>query len=65
MFERGNYAAIDLLDGESFHDISSVTSVLKNYFRGLPNPLFTYDYHESFVKAHCESFPLPAYQSPR
>jgi len=57
MFERGNYRQVDLLDGDSFHDISSVTSVLKNYFRGLPNPLFTYDYYESFVASACESLP--------
>lgn len=49
LFERGQYDRIDLLDGESCHDISSVTSVLKNYFRALPNPLFTFEYHESFV----------------
>lgn len=49
LFERGQYDQIDLIDGDSFHDISSVTSVLKNYFRALPNPLFTYEYHESFI----------------
>ena len=56
MFQRSNYSRIDLLDGEAFHDVSSVTSVLKNYFRGLPNPLFTFDYYESFVASAGESF---------
>lgn len=67
MFERGHYDRIDLLDGESFHDISSVTSVLKNYFRGLPNPLFTFDYHESFIVSasmwsfNCAILQMPTY----
>lgn len=51
LFERGNYAAFDLRDSDTFNDISSVTSVMKNYFRSLPNPLLTFDLHESFVKA--------------
>lgn len=51
LFERGNYAAFDLRDSETFNDISSVTSVMKNYFRSLPNPLLTFDLHDAFVKA--------------
>ena len=51
LFERGQYESFDLLDTDSFNDISSVTSVLKNYFRALPNPLLTYNLHESFVQA--------------
>ncbi|KAH8119286.1 RhoGAP-domain-containing protein [Phellopilus nigrolimitatus] len=51
LFERGNYEAFDLCDTDSFNDISSVTSVLKNYFRSLPNPLLTYGLHEAFVGA--------------
>jgi len=51
LFEKGNYAAFDLRDSDTFNDISSVTSVMKNYFRSLPNPLLTFDLHESFVKA--------------
>ncbi|WRT70298.1 uncharacterized protein IL334_007296 [Kwoniella shivajii] len=51
LFERGDYDAFDLTDLETFNDISSVTSVLKTYFRSLPNPLLTHALHESFVTA--------------
>ncbi|CAG7850642.1 SubName: Full=Uncharacterized protein {ECO:0000313/EMBL:CCA68331.1} [Serendipita indica DSM 11827] len=50
-FERGDYDAIDLLDPDNFTDISSVTSVLKNYFRSLPNPLLTFELHDAFIQA--------------
>ena len=51
LFERGDYDNFDLRDTEVFNDISSVTSVLKNYFRSLPDPLLTYEFHEAFVTA--------------
>lgn len=51
LFERGDYDSFDLADIEAFNDISSVTSVLKTYFRSLPNPLLTHELHESFVAA--------------
>lgn len=51
LFERGQYDRFDLTDLESFNDISSITSVLKTYFRQLPNPLLTHALHESFVAA--------------
>ncbi|WVR00219.1 hypothetical protein IAU59_007361 [Kwoniella sp. CBS 9459] len=51
LFERGDYDSFDLADVETFNDISSVTSVLKTYFRSLPNPLLTHCLHESFVTA--------------
>jgi hypothetical protein len=51
LFERGNYAAFDLEDTDSFNDISSITSVMKTYFRQLPNPLLTFALHENFVAA--------------
>lgn len=54
LFERGDYESFDLSDVESFNDISSVTSVLKTYFRQLPNPLLTHALHESFVAAASE-----------
>lgn len=50
-FERGDYDAFDLQDPDAFNDICSVTSVLKNYFRALPNPLLTFELHEAFVQA--------------
>lgn len=55
LFEKGDYDAFDLADIETFNDISSVTSVLKNYFRQLPDPLLTHVLHESFVTAACKS----------
>jgi hypothetical protein len=54
LFEKGDYEAFDLADIEVFNDISSVTSVLKTYFRQLPNPLLTHALHESFVAAASE-----------
>ncbi|CCM05062.1 uncharacterized protein FIBRA_07268 [Fibroporia radiculosa] len=51
LFERGDYHSFDLLDTERFNDISSVTSVLKSYFRSLPNPLLTYTLHSKFTAA--------------
>jgi hypothetical protein len=51
LFERGNYDAFDLQNPELFNDISSVTSVLKLYFRQLPNPLLTHALHETFASA--------------
>ncbi|KAG8982707.1 hypothetical protein FRB90_006621, partial [Tulasnella sp. 427] len=53
LFEKGNYDSFDLRDVDSFNDICSVTSVLKNYFRALPNPLLTYALHDAFVGAAC------------
>ena len=54
LFERGDYDSFDLADLEAFNDISSTTSVLKTYFRQLPNPLLTHALHESFVAAASE-----------
>lgn len=51
LFERGDYDAFDLADLDAFNDISSVTSVLKTYFRQLPDPLLTFKLHETFVAA--------------
>jgi hypothetical protein len=51
LFERGDYSAFDLLDLERFNDIGSVTSVLKSYFRSLPNPLLTFALHDEFIYA--------------
>ncbi|EJD02801.1 RhoGAP-domain-containing protein [Fomitiporia mediterranea MF3/22] len=51
LFERGDYESFNLSDSDSFNDVSSVTSVLKNYFRMLPNPLLTFGMHEAFVAA--------------
>ncbi|RCH79026.1 hypothetical protein CU098_003013, partial [Rhizopus stolonifer] len=41
----------NLIDEEKWNDICAVTSVLKQYFRELPNPLFTYELHSKFMEA--------------
>jgi hypothetical protein len=51
LFERGDYNAFDLCDSDRFNDICAVTSVLKNYFRSLPDPLLTSELHERFMSA--------------
>ena len=51
LFERGDYDAFDLCDADRFTDISSITSVLKTYFRSLPIPLLTFDLHDQFIQA--------------
>lgn len=44
VFEKGEDPQFD-----SNADICGVTSVLKQYFRNLPNPLLTYEIYERFV----------------
>ncbi|CAL1706632.1 unnamed protein product [Somion occarium] len=51
LFESGDYASFDLRDTDRFNDICSITSVLKTYFRSLPNPLLTFELHENFISA--------------
>ena len=51
LFERGDYASFDLHDTERFNDICSITSVLKTYFRSLPDPLLTFNLHDRFIAA--------------
>ena len=46
-FERGQ--DFDLQDLDKFNDLAAVTSCMKNFFRSLPDPLFTYELHENFV----------------
>lgn len=48
-FENGT--PVDLTDEEKYNDICAVTSVLKHFFRELPNPLLTYELYSSFVEA--------------
>lgn len=45
VFEKGEDPQFD-----SNADICGVTSVLKQYFRNLPNPLLTYEIYERFVE---------------
>jgi hypothetical protein len=51
-FDQGE--AIDLTDDDQFNDICAITSVLKTYFRELPNPLLTYELHSKFIDAICK-----------
>jgi hypothetical protein len=53
-FESGS-EPIDLEDYELINDICSVTSILKQYFRELPNPLLTYQFYSKFIDAVCKS----------
>ncbi len=59
LFDRGDYDSFDLNDMDKFNDVNSITSVMKTYFRNLPNPLLTFELHEQFVDAAgvwCEAF---------
>lgn len=47
-FERGQ--DFNLEDADKFNDLAAVTSCMKNFFRSLPDPLFTHDRHEKFVE---------------
>ena len=57
LFERGDYSSFDLRNNDRFNDICSVTSVLKTYFRSLPNPLLTFDLHDKFIYAASQKDP--------
>ncbi|KAG2205762.1 hypothetical protein INT47_003945 [Mucor saturninus] len=46
-FDQGD--KIDLCDEEEYNDFCAVTSVLKQYFRELPNPLFTFELYDTFI----------------
>ncbi|KAG2226382.1 hypothetical protein INT45_000550 [Circinella minor] len=48
LFDQGQTP--DLTDDNKWNDINAVTSVLKQYFRKLPDPLFTYQFHHEFIK---------------
>lgn len=43
---------VDFTNPESFyHDVNSVAGLLKQFFRDLPDPLFTSQYYSQFVEA--------------
>ena len=48
-FDRGE--EFDLEDQDRFNDLGAITSCLKNYFRTLPDPLYTHNLHEDFLAA--------------
>ncbi|KAI9266913.1 hypothetical protein BDA99DRAFT_558939 [Phascolomyces articulosus] len=47
-FERD--LPLDLDDDEEFNDICAITSVLKHYFRKLPNPLLTFELYSKWIE---------------
>jgi hypothetical protein len=47
-FDHGE--KIDLCDEDEYNDIGSITSVLKQYFRELPNPLLTFEAYDAFIE---------------
>ncbi|KAL9539093.1 hypothetical protein MBANPS3_010475 [Mucor bainieri] len=47
-FENGE--PINLSDEDEYNDICAITSVLKQYFRDLPNPLLTCEHYDSFIQ---------------
>ncbi|KAG5944024.1 hypothetical protein E4U53_006961 [Claviceps sorghi] len=53
MFDKDSSdPALDFRNPENFyHDVNSVTGLLKQFFRGLPEPLLTYELHGAFVNA--------------
>ncbi|OAD70810.1 hypothetical protein PHYBLDRAFT_114856 [Phycomyces blakesleeanus NRRL 1555(-)] len=48
-FEQGD--TIDLKDPDEINDVAAITSVLKQYFRELPDPLLTYDVYQEFIES--------------
>jgi hypothetical protein len=46
-FDRGD---VNLADEDTYNDICAVTSVLKTYFRDLPDPLLTYDLYPRWIE---------------
>ncbi|KAG6017578.1 hypothetical protein E4U43_000849 [Claviceps pusilla] len=53
MFDKDSSdPALDFRNPENFyHDVNSVTGLLKQFFRSLPEPLLTYELHGAFVNA--------------
>ncbi|KAI9493449.1 Rho GTPase activation protein [Zychaea mexicana] len=49
LFDQGQVP--DLTNEHLWNDINAVTSVLKQYFRELPDPLFTYQFHNEFIRS--------------
>lgn len=41
---------INLGDEDEYNDICAITSVLKQYFRDLPDPLLTHKHYDTFIE---------------
>ena len=52
-----NYRLPDEDDNFLFQDVHSVASLLKLYFRELPDPLLTYDLYDDFIQALQPNYP--------
>jgi RhoGAP domain len=56
--------ALDFRNPENFyHDVNSVTGLLKQFCRDLPDPLLTWEHHDSFVTAASTFTPAPFFSS--
>lgn len=49
--EKKKAKTVDLADQECEWEVKTITSALKQYLRNMPEPLFTYSYHEQFLEA--------------
>ncbi|KAI8378345.1 hypothetical protein BD560DRAFT_421946 [Blakeslea trispora] len=49
-FDQGD---IDLSDEQEYNDLGAITSVLKQYFRDLPDPLLTSELYEPLTQVTC------------
>lgn len=49
--DKKKVSTIDLADEDCEWEVKTITSALKQYLRNMPEPLFTYDYHEQFLDA--------------
>ena len=50
-FDQGD---IQLSDEEEYNDMGAITSVLKQYFRDLPDPLLTMALYDPFTEICCK-----------
>lgn len=64
-FLESQNPALDFRNPENFyHDVNSVTGLLKQFFRDLPDPIFTTEHHDSFINAASKSPVLSSPQRP-
>lgn len=53
-FEQGDKA--DLCNEDEYNDVCAITSVLKQYFRELPNPLLTFECYQELIDISSKLF---------
>ncbi|XP_073252515.1 rho GTPase-activating protein 26-like [Porites lutea] len=49
--DKKKVSQIGLADDDCEWEVKTITSALKQYLRNMPEPLFTYDYHDQFLDA--------------